>query len=207
MMMNTQYVFAKDIKNMDNVEIENRIFEELSAYINEQNIPVCLENIKCTIDDEYFEDTDEVNNFILEKIQLIKKELDSINICLENRQTQTRIVIDNGSYYTAKVESMVPAIGWGYICQDFKASVSSGIINSITLQGDSYDTGVTLGSWEPNYSWVEISTNKRYCRINMKGTINYLWEGLNLSMEATFQETGKGSGSKIVEAYSGDWPG
>lgn len=84
---------------------------------------------------------------------------------------------------------------------------SSGIISSITLQGDSYDTGVTIGSWEPNYSWTEISTNKRYCQIYMKGTVNYLWEGLNLSMDATFKATGKGNGSKIEEAYTGDWPG
>ncbi len=205
--VNTQYVYAQNVDNEQNTGIENRILEELSTYADEHNIPVCFENISCTIDYEYFHEIDEADAFVEEKIQLIKNELDNISICFESSQVQTRTITDNGSYYTAKVESMVPAIGWGYICQDFKATISSGIISSITLQGDSYDTGFTIGSWEPNYSWTEISTNKRYCQIYMKGTVNYLWEGLNLSMDATFKATGKGNGSKIEEAYTGDWPG
>ncbi|MCI9072385.1 MAG: hypothetical protein HFH80_06175 [Lachnospiraceae bacterium] len=201
---NVQFVYAMD--DSANMQIENRIRDELSNYVSEHNIPVSFENVKCDITYGYFNDTEELDNYVSDKIQYIIGELDCIDISLENKQTHTRGISDKGGYYTAKVESIVPAIGWGYVCQDFKASVSSGIISSITLQGNSYDTGVTLGSWEPNYSWVDISKNKRYCQIHMKGTVNYLWEGLNLSMEATFLATGKGNGSKIEDANYMDWP-
>lgn len=108
--------------------------------------------------------------------------------------------------YTASVESMIPAIGWGYIKQDFTANVSSSRISSVSLVGSSYDTGFTLGSWEPNYSWTDISSNKQFVQIHMKGTINYLWEGLNISKDCTFLDTFKASGSSLVESSYLDWP-
>lgn len=97
-------------------------------------------------------------------------------------------------------------IGWGYIKQDFTANVSSSRISSVSLVGSSYDTGFTLGSWEPNYSWTDISSNKQFVQIHMKGTINYLWEGLNISKDCTFLDTFKASGSSLVESSYLDWP-
>lgn len=74
------------------------------------------------------------------------------------------------------------------------------------LVGSSYDTGFTLSSWEPNYSWTDISSNKQFVQIHMKGTINYLWEGLNISKDCTFLDTFKASGSSLVESSYLDWP-
>lgn len=204
--LNVQAVFAQSANESTTSEIENRIKEELMAYISEEEIALSIENINCSIDYNCFESIDELNVVVTEKIEEIKKELGSANVTLEEKQVKTRSIVNNGSYYTAKVESIVPAIGWGYICQDFTASVSGGKINSITLQGGSYDTGITLGSWEENRTWKEISTNKKYCQIHMKGTVNYIWEGLNLSMNATFLATGKANGSKIESADYEEWP-
>lgn len=40
----------------------------------------------------------------------------------------------------------------------------------------------------------------------MKGTVNYLWDGLNMSLDAEFLATGKANGNRIVEAYADNWP-
>lgn len=37
-------------------------------------------------------------------------------------------------------------------------------------------------------------------------TINYLWEGLNISKDCTFLDTFKASGSSLVESSYLDWP-
>lgn len=60
-----------------------------------------------------------------------QKNLNNTNFSFENHSIQTRSIVDRGSYYIAKVESLVPAIGWGYICQDFQATVNSGRISNI----------------------------------------------------------------------------
>lgn len=48
--------------------------------------------------------------------------------------------------------------------------------------------------------------NKQFVQIHMKGTINYLWEGLNISKDCTFLDTFKASGSSLVESSYLDWP-
>ena len=49
-------------------------------------------------------------------------------------------------------------------------------------------------------------SNKQFVQIHMKGTINYLWEGLNISKDCTFLDTFKASGSSLVESSYLDWP-
>lgn len=40
----------------------------------------------------------------------------------------------------------------------------------------------------------------------MKGTINYLWESLNIAKDCTFLDTFKASGSTLVDSTYLDWP-
>lgn len=197
-------VDANDSTNF-NALVQDRITEELTAYFKSQNINIELSNAICDIDYTQYQNISDIDNSVAILIDGIKTDFANTSTQIDFLSVQPRGIATKDGYYVAKVESIVPAIGWGYICQDFKASVNNSKISSITLQGYSYDTGITLGSWEHNRSWSEISSNKKYCRILMKGTVNYLWEGLNLSMDATFEATGEASGNSIVSSYA-DWP-
>ncbi len=186
-------------------EIENYIQSELTAFINEENLSISLGEISCTLDFSKIDDLNNIENLVDEKLDIVKTDLKSSNAEIDNK-IMTRGISTSGDVYVAKVESLVPAIGWGYICQDFSASVTNSKINSVSLIGSSYDTGFTLGTWEHNYSWYDISSNKGYVQVRMKGTISYLWDLINISAPCTFKATGKASGSSIVSTTYHEWP-
>lgn len=191
-------VFAADTNGEFNAE--KYAAEELNTWAEENGIGVRFENFHITPINDNISDA-EIEASVRSYVEMMKTAMDSMSI----RVTPLPTTRATGTY-TASVESMIPAIGWGYIKQDFKATVSSSKISSVSLVGSSYDTGFTLGSWEPNYSWSEISSNKQFCQIHMKGTINYLWEGLNISKDCTFLDTFKASGSTLVDSTYWDWP-
>lgn len=190
--------FAKDDNSFN---VNQYAAEELNTYAQEHGIGVVFDNFSITPVDDNMSDK-QIETSVHSYVDMMKQALSNISTELVYKPNLTRAI---GSY-TASVESMIPAIGWGYIKQDFKANVSSSKISSVTLVGSSYDTGFTLGSWEPNYSWYDISNNKQFVQIHMKGTIYYLWKGLNISHSCTFLDTFKASGSKLVETTYQDWP-
>lgn len=186
--------FAEDF------DAERYAEEELNAWAEENGIGIKFEDFHITPTDDNMSDA-EIEASVRSYVEMMKNAMSNMSVEIVSRSA-TRAI---GSY-TASVESLVPAIGWGYINQDFKANVSSSKISSITLVGNSYDTGFTLGSWEPNYSWSVISSNKQYCQIHMKGTISYLWEALNIKKACTFLDTFKASGSTLVDVIYSEWP-
>lgn len=198
MLMSSMTVFAADVSGDFNPE--QYAEEELNTWAEEIGIGVKFEDFHITPTRDDLTDT-EIEASVRSYVEMMKSAMGNMSVKLTSQPT-TRAT----GTYTASVESMVPAIGWGYINQDFKASVSSSRISSISLLGNSYDTGFTLGSWEPNYSWSEISNNKQYCKIYMKGTINYLWDAMNLNHKCTFMDTFKASGSTLVESNYLEWP-
>lgn len=191
--------FAADIN--ETFDAEKYAGEELNTWAEENGIGVRFENFHITPINADMSET-ELENSVRSYVEMMKKAISNMSIKIAYQPGTTRAT---GSY-TASVESMIPAIGWGYINQDFTASVSSSRISSVTLKGNSYDTGFTLGTWEPNYSWSDISSNKQYLQIYMKGTINYLWEALNITKDCTFLDTFKASGSTLVDSTYLDWP-
>lgn len=186
--------FAEDF------DAERYAEEELNAWAEKNGIGMKFEDFHITSTDDNMSDA-EIEVSVRSYVEMMKSAMSNMSVEIVSRSA-TRSV---GSY-TASVESMVPAIGWGYINQDFKANVSSSKISSVTLVGSSYSTGFTLGRWEPNYSWSVISSNKQYCQIHMKGTISYLWNELNIKNACTFLDTFKASGSTLVDATYSEWP-
>jgi len=104
----------------------------------------------------------------------------------------------SGNTWTASVWSGVPGIGWGYIKQDFRATVSSGVISSPSNLGSSYASGFTLGSWSPNYTTYTRSNSNKYLDIRMKGTYKYGIGDFAINYPATFLEMVQGSGSRLI---------
>lgn len=198
MLASSMTVLAADTDGEFNTE--QYAAEELNTWAEEHGIGVRFENFCITPINDNTSDA-EIEASVRSYVEMMKDAMDNMSIKVISQPT-TRAT----NSYTASVESMIPAIGWGYIKQDFKATVSSSKISNISLVGRSYDTGFTLGSWEPNYSWYEVSSNKQFCQIHMKGTINYLWEGLNISKDCTFLDTFKASDSTLVDSTYLDWP-
>lgn len=190
-------VFASD--TTANFDAEKYVADELNAWTQEHNIGVTFENVHIVPKDNMSDA--EIEESVKSYVGMMKNALNNMS----QKIVYPSMTRATGSY-TAKVESMIPAIGWGYINQDFTANVSSSKISSVTLKGSSYDTGFTIGTWDPNYSWYDISSNKKYLQIHMKGTINYLWEALNITQDCTFLDTFKASGSTLVDALYSDWP-
>lgn len=191
-------VLAADTNNGFDAELYAE--KELNTWAKENGIGVKFENFRITPTNNAISDA-EIEASTRSYVEMMKNAMSNMSMTVISHPT-TRAT---GSY-TASVESMIPAIGWGYINQDFTANVSSSKISSLSLVGNSYDTGFTLGTWEPNYSWYEISSNKQFCQIHMKGTINYLWEALNIAKDCTFLDTFKASGSTLVDSAYLDWP-
>lgn len=173
---------------------------ELNTWAEENGLDVTFENFHITPTRDNLTDA-EIEASVRSYVEMMKCAMSDMSVDIISQPT-TRAT----GTYKAKVESLIPAIGWGHINQDFTADVSSSKISSITLLGESYDTGFTIGTWDPNYSWSDISSNKLYCQIHMKGTINYLWEALNITQDCTFLDTFKASGSTLVDADASDWP-
>lgn len=150
---------------------------------------------------------------ITEALRVIKEDLYTLNITIDKGQEtgdekgyetgfSTMGVVRRGTNaYTARVESMVPSIGWGYINQDFTSSNSGNFINQLTLVGSSYATGVTIGRWAPNYSYVTYGNHGYYADIHMKGVINYFFDFLGIDMAATFQASVRSVDGVIVDNY------
>ena len=192
-------VYASNDENQ--FEPNKYIEQELNTWAEANGVGVVFENVYISPSRSDMS-VEEIEKSVKSYVKMMKNAMQNMEVKLIERSNMARAT---GSY-TASVESMIPAIGWGYIKQDFTANVSSSRISSVSLVGSSYDTGFTLGSWEPNYSWTDISSNKQFVQIHMKGTINYLWEGLNISKDCTFLDTFKASGSSLVESSYLDWP-
>ena len=192
-------VYASNDENQ--FEPNKYIEQELNTWAEANGVGVVFENVYISPSRSDMS-VEEIEKSVKSYVKMMKNAMQNMEVKLIERSNMARAT---GSY-TASVESMIPAIGWGYIKQDFTANVNSSRISSVSLVGSSYDTGFTLGSWEPNYSWTDISSNKQFVQIHMKGTINYLWEGLNISKDCTFLDTFKASGSSLVESSYLDWP-
>ncbi|MGM1023767.1 MAG: hypothetical protein ACQEXV_25310 [Bacillota bacterium] len=189
--------------------IETQIASELNTFAKENGLSVSFDNVKYTINTDVIQSEEQLKQEVKDGIEQIKQELLTLNTKIESKSSDIRPsgIEDNGDYYIASVENMIPAIGWGYVNQDFKASVSGGKINSISLEGDSYKTGVTLSGWTHNRSWDNISTNKKYAQIHMKGVVSYIFKGSNIETSATFLATTKvGSNNRLVSATYSEYP-
>lgn len=140
---------------------EEFIAEELNAWAEQHEVGVRFDNINVELLDGEMSD-DEIEASVRAYVDMMKDAISNMSSELVCQPIMSRAV----GNYQARVESMIPALGWGYINHDFKADVSSSKIHSVTLLGNSYDTGFTIGTWEPNYSWTDISNNKEYLQIS-----------------------------------------
>lgn len=102
--------------------------------------------------------------------------------------------------YTASVWSGIPAIGWGYIKQDFRAAIYSGKVASVKMLGSSWASGVTIGTWNPSYSWTKRTSNHTKLEVYMKGSLYYVVKGVTIGGAQTFLDFWKASGSRLVAA-------
>lgn len=183
-----QNVNAKDIINFDNkkysTEDINKIIQnEINQFIINNNLNVKVDNFKVTFKSpENIEETEKELNTILENIKLNLLKMD-INTSLNENSLR---LTDNGTYYTSSIWAGVPSVGWSYIKQDFSANISNGKINSITMLGDSYQSGLEWGNWTPNRSWSEIGKYKSNVDIYIKGTFTYEIAYVDFEYDATF---------------------
>ncbi|UTR13832.1 hypothetical protein MM221_14600 [Salipaludibacillus sp. LMS25] len=187
----------KDLENEIN-EIMNAEFEDLiptndnDVYVEVDDISIELE--KSTL--EFYDyDKEMITNSFKEKAKEIKRDLTGTEVEIIKNEVQNengigiQSVIKKKSYYTARVWSGVPAVGWGYINQDFQARNKSGKISGMKLLGSSYDTGVTAGGWTHNRSWFDMHKYAVAADIRMKGVVSYVVKGSPVRTSATFLKT------------------
>lgn len=84
--------------------------------------------------------------------------------------------------YTSSVFSGVPAGGYCHVKQDFRATVTNYKVTAKSLRGSSYQTGVCVFAWSPNYSYFSGSFN-----VHSKGTYHAIVKGAPISFSATFK--------------------
>lgn len=195
--------------NNDLSSINNYVFNEINNFIKYNNLNVEIENVNISVDEEILTlSPEEQNERLNREIENFKTYLNSIsykvvtNEEFSNDSYVTPFVINNGGgSYTAEIWAGVPAVGWSTIKQDFRASISGGAITSISMVGSGRMTGISWGRYHHNYSWYSLSNGNRYVDIYVKGQINYVRDLVNASMDATFLESLKVSGSTLVNRY------
>lgn len=213
--LNSSIVYSKEIKkfifsNEMQEQVNTKIKNELNTFAEENGISIVFDDIKYSIDFNLVNDEEELNKEIDELISNIENDL-MINISTSTERSLSEIsplsLKNKGSYYIAKVECAVPAIGIAWINQDFTASCGGEMINGITLLGSSYKTGGSISSWKHVRSWYEISGNRKYAQINIKGVLTYLFKGSNLDMSATFMETVKvNNNNQLIHVCYDEYP-
>lgn len=141
---------------------------------------------------------DEISALLEEDLKQMKEVLSSGYYGLIEKP-QTRLANLGGGEYTAEVWAGIPAVGWSTVKQDFKASISSGKVKSITFLGDGYMDGVSWGQYNHIRSWWEdVYGDGTRVDILIKGGINYLFNLVNMNYTATFKEQLKVSGNSLV---------
>lgn len=178
--------FAADEDNIGITDVQY----EMEKYLQNANLPIAVENfsvsIRNDVDLSQYSDK-ELSNLLRRDIEQMKAVFSNT----ENRlieKPQTRLANRGGGEYTAEVWAGVPSIGWSTVKQDFKASISGGMVRSITFLGDGYMDGVSWGQYNHIRSWYDIYSNSTKVDINIKGNINYLFNLVNTNYTATFLE-------------------
>lgn len=115
--------------------------------------------------------------YTLNLLQIAYEE-DTASNTRETKNASTR----GTATYTSSVFSGVPAGGACWVKQDFRATVTNYKVTSKSLLGSSYQTGVCVFQWSPNYSWFEGNLN-----VLSKGTFHAVVKGGPVSFAATFK--------------------
>ena len=160
-----------------NSSAEVALQEKLSNIASTNNLDVEFGEFKIdapqsTID-EYHGDA----NLYAESIAKAYEE-DTASNTRETKNASTR----GTATYTSSVFSGVPAGGACWVKQDFRATVTNYKVTSKSLLGSSYQTGVCVFQWSPNYSWFEGNLN-----VLSKGTFHAVVKGGPVSFAATFK--------------------
>lgn len=96
--------------------------------------------------------------------------------------SSSNILTRGTANYTSSVFSGVPAGGVCWVKQDFRATVVNYTVISKYFLGNSYQTGICLFQWTPNYSWFKGNLN-----VHSKGTFHAIVKGSPISFSATFK--------------------
>lgn len=96
--------------------------------------------------------------------------------------------------YTSSVFAGVPAGGVCHVKQDFRATVTNYKVTSKSLRGNSYQTGVCVFAWSPNYSYFSGKLN-----LHSKGTFSAIVKGSAVNFSATFKAIYKVNKSSLTQ--------
>lgn len=156
---------------------ERMLQDTLSRISQEENLNARFSDVHLSVSEdtvrEYHGDADA---YVKDIISLYRRDGQDAPSAPQNnmRAASTR-------RYTSSVFSGVPAGGVCHVKQDFEATVSNYRVTRKRLLGSSYQTGVCLFQWSPNYSWFEGNLN-----VNSKGTFHAIVKGSGVSFSATF---------------------
>lgn len=165
----------KTVKFSHDTEIQ--LQQKLDSIVQERNLSVSFSNIvveanKKTVD-LYQENAEKYATDIL---SLYERDRGVKNPSLHH------VLAAKPRKYTSSVFSGVPAVGVCNVHQDFEATVSNYKITSKKLLGSSYQDGVCVFQWTPNYSWFTGNLD-----VHSKGTFSAFVKGSSVSFTATFK--------------------
>lgn len=192
----------KEIQNLED-KVNEVLNEELGNAVYQSNsdsdVKVEIGEVKIELEQSTLElydyDEDKIINAFKQEADQSKQELLETNIevakieSTQLNEVEPYSIIDKGSYYVARVWSGVPFVGWGYVNQDFTGRISDGKLRSLKTKGASYGTGITIGRWDHNRSWIEVHRYAVSADIFMKGTVHAVIKGSPVSYSSTFLKT------------------
>ncbi|MDQ8440414.1 hypothetical protein Q3F30_09485 [Enterococcus faecium] len=196
----TQQSMSSEMLSNLELEMNEKIALNLNKFISENKLKVTIENPTVEINENviykgYNEEI--IKDKISEDIEQFKENLYEMTLNTGKTDAEKKI-INNGSYYTARVWSGVPAIGHGYINQDFRVTISGGRVISTNFLGSSYSSGFLIGTWSHNRSWAETRGGGTLLDIYMRGTLRYGIGDFSYNYPATFLDNCRVSGNRLV---------
>ncbi len=120
----------------------------------------------------------------------------------EARQDDLQTMAAGAIQYTADQNVTVPSIGIAWVAQDMTVNHNGSTITGVSLKGNSYQYGLSLGAWNPNYT--EIDHYGSCLKTSMTGTFSAIIKGSALNFPATVLATDQLQGGSMVSVLYSD---
>lgn len=101
-------------------------------------------------------------------------------------------------FYTADQTTVLPSFGIAWVNQDMNVTFTGNTINSVSLRGNSYGTGISLFAYTHINTSLEYRLNRTCLYTRMRGTFSAIVRGSFLSFAATVLATDAPRGGRMV---------
>lgn len=189
--------------------VAEALLEELNAMAAQSGGAVRFENVQVDLAPELLiaaqtSDPLELAEFVLEEAD---RQSESVPSALRpaasapvavSRSAVSTSATRRTQFYTADQSTVLPAFGVAWVNQDMNVTYTGNTINSVSLRGNSYGTGISLFAYTHVNTSLQYRLNRTCLYTSMRGTFSAIVKGSAVSFVATVLATDAPRGGRMV---------